>query len=155
MRKTVMVMLAAVGLAAMTAGSGGASSPARASGSGHIADGPRRTFSFTAVERADGTVGGQAQLYARGFPAKVHMQVTCLRVDGSVAYVSGINTKADPDVFEGIWAIFGVQDNGEGAGSAPDRITEFQPAAVQGPNACLAESPDDWMDVQHGNIQVG
>ena len=155
MRKIMMIVTAAVVLAVVTAGSGTASSTARASGSGHIADGPRRTFSFTAVERTNGTVGGQAQLYARSFPAKVHMKVTCLRVVGSIAYVSGFNTNADPDVFEGIWAIFAAQDNGEGAAAPPDRITQFHPAAIQGPDACLSESPADWMDVLNGNIQVG
>jgi hypothetical protein len=155
MRKIVMVVMAAVALAGTTAGNGGASSPPRASGSGHIADGPRRTFTLTAVQRSDGTATGQAQLYARGFPAKVHMQVTCLRVEGAIAYVSGFNTKADPEVFEGIWATFAVQDNGEGTGAPPDRITQLHPAADQGPDACMSESPSDWMDVQDGNIQVG
>jgi hypothetical protein len=154
MRKIVTAVTTAVVLAAMAPGSVGASSAARATGSGHIADGPRRTFALTAIQQADGTASGQAQLYARAFPAKVHMQVTCLRVEGTIAYVSGLNTKAVPDVFQGIWAIFAVQDNGEGAGAPPDRITQLHPAAVQGPNACLAESPSDWMDVQAGNIQV-
>jgi hypothetical protein len=155
MRRIVTAVTTAVVLAAMAPGSVGASSPARASGSGHIADGARRTFALTAVQRADGTASGQAQLYARAFPAKVHMQVTCLRVQGTIAYVSGFNTKADPEVFEGIWAVFAVQDNGEGSGAPADRITQLHPAAVQGPNACLTESPSYWMDVQDGNIQVG
>jgi hypothetical protein len=155
MRKIVTAVTTAVVLATVAAGSVGASAPARASGSGHIADGPRRTFALSAVQRADGTVAGEAQLYARAFPAKVHMQVTCLRVEGAIAYVSGFNTNADPDVFEGIWAIFAVQDNGEGTGAPADRITQLHPAADQGPDACLTESPSDWMDVQDGNIQVG
>ena len=155
MRKIVTAVTTAVVLAAVAPGSVGASAPARASGSGHIADGPRRTFALTAVQRSDGTATGQAQLYARAFPAKVHMKVTCLRVEGVIAYVSGFNTKADPEVFEGIWAVFAVQDNGEGSGAPADRITQLHPAAVQGPNACLTESPSDWMDVQDGNIQVG
>jgi hypothetical protein len=156
MRKIMRAMTVAAALAVMvTPGSVGASSVERATGSGHIADGPRRTFAFTAVRRPDGTVSGQAQLFARGFPARVHMRVTCLRIEGDIAYVSGFNTNADPIVFQDIWAIFAVQDTGEGAGSPPDRVTGFHIAQVQGPTACLTESPSDFMEIDQGNVQVG
>jgi hypothetical protein len=156
MRTIMRAVVVAVALAVVIApGSVGASSPMHATGSGHISEGPRRTFAFAAVQRADGTVSGQAQLDARAFPARVHMRVTCLRIEGNIAYVSGVNTNADPAFFEGVWAIFAVQDNGEGAGSPPDRVTQFHPAQVQGPAACLTESPSDFMDVGQGNVQVG
>ncbi|MGH2674181.1 MAG: hypothetical protein ACRDKA_08045 [Actinomycetota bacterium] len=156
MRRIARTVIVPVALAVVIApGTVAASSPERATGSGHIAEGPRRTFAFAAVQRSDGTVSGQAQLDARGFPARVHMRVTCLRIEGDIAYVSGVNTNADPDFFEGVWAIFAVQDNGEGGGSPPDRVTEFHPAQVQGPTACLTESPSDFMEIGQGNVQVG
>jgi hypothetical protein len=151
LRRWTMWLLSLAILAAPTLASAGPSPST--TGAGHTGSGEtRRTFSFSAVARTDGTASGNAQLYARGFPAKVHMRVTCLRVAGNVAYVSGINTKADPDFFEGVWAIFAVEDNGEGDGT--DRITQFQPAATQGPDACLTESPGGFFPIEQGNIQV-
>lgn len=130
-----------------------ADGPASATGAGHSGSGEqRRTFSFSAVMLSDGSAAGSAQLFARSFPAKVHMQVTCLRVEGNVAYVSGLNTTADPDVFEGIYAIFAVEDNGEG--DAVDRVTQFHPAATQNEDACLTESPSDFFPIEQGNVQV-
>jgi hypothetical protein len=132
---------------------GSADGPASATGAGHTGSGDeRRTFSFNAVEQPDGSATGSAQLFARGFPAMVHMQVTCLRVDGNVAYVSGLNTKAEPDVFEGIYAVFAVEDDGEG--TAADRVSQFHPAAAQNEDACLTESPSDFFPIEQGNVQV-
>jgi hypothetical protein len=144
--------VAAVLLVALPAGAW-ADGPPSATGAGHTGSGDqRRTFSFSAVARPDGSGTGNAQLYARAFPAKVHMRVTCLRVEGNIAYISGLNTNADPDVFEGIYAIFAVEDNGEGR--AVDRVTQFHPAATQNDAACLTESPSDFFPIEQGNVQV-
>jgi len=130
-----------------------AEGPPSATGAGHSGAGDeRRTFSFSAVTLPDGSATGSAQLFARGFPAKVHMEVTCIRVQGNVAYISGLNTSADPAVFEGIYAIFAVEDNGEGG--VVDRITQFHPAATQNAEACLTESPGDFFPIEKGNVQV-
>jgi hypothetical protein len=151
LRRWTGVLLAAFIVAAPAAAS--ADGPASATGAGHAGSGEqRRTFSFSAVMLRDGSARGNAQLYARGFPAKVHMRVTCLRVQGNVAYISGFNTSADPAVFEGIYAIFAVEDNGEG--SPVDRVTQVHPAATQGPDACLTESPTDFFPIEQGNVQV-
>jgi hypothetical protein len=153
MRRIAMLITGTV-LLVLPATTGFAGVTGQATGAGHIGEGEnRRTFAFTAVQRPDGTASGQAQLYARGFPARVHMEVTCVRIEGSVAYVSGVNTIADPAFFEGVWAVFAVEDNGEGAG-AIDRVTQLHPAENQGPEACLTESPSDWMDVDDGNVRI-
>jgi hypothetical protein len=150
-RRWWAALLAAAIVAAPAAAA--ANGPASATGAGHTDAGDqRRTFSFSAVARPDGSATGHARLYARAFPAKVQMRVTCLRVEGNVAYVSGLNAKADPAVFEGIYAIFAVEDNGEGR--AVDRVTQFHPAASQTENACLTESPSDFFPIEQGNVQV-
>jgi hypothetical protein len=150
-RRWSLVIAALLSLAAPAVAA--ATAPASATGAGHSGAGDqRRTFSFSAVARPDGSAKGNAQLFARGFPAKVHMRVTCLRVEGNIAYVSGLNTKAAPDVFEDIYAIFAAEDNGEGG--AVDRVTQFHPAATQSEDACLTESPSDFFPIEQGNVQV-
>ena len=152
--RRIAMLITGTALAVVTATTALGGVVGGASGAGHTGEGEdRRTFAVTAIQRPDGTASGQAQLYARGFPARVHMRVTCLRIDNNIAYVSGVNTIADPAFFEGVWAVFAVEDNGEGAG-ATDRVTQLHPAEDQGPNACLTESPSDWMDVEDGNIEV-
>lgn len=152
--RRIAVFITGTAIAMLAASAGIAGVTGQATGAGHAGEGEnRRTFALAAVRRSDGTASGQMQLYARGFPARVHMRVTCLRIEGNVAYVSGVNTIADPAFFKGVWAVFAVEDNGEGTG-APDRVTQLHPAADQGPDACLTESPSDWMEVEDGNIQV-
>jgi hypothetical protein len=63
----------------------------------------------------------------------LHVRIDCLEVSGTTAVATGTvdvqklppGAPFDPD---GIYAVFAVQDNGEGAGSAPDRITTLSPA---------------------------
>src|ERR671919_1764118 len=124
--RRIAMLITGTALAVVTATTALGGVTGGASGAGHTGEGEdRRTFAVTAIQRPDGTASGQAQLFARGFPARVHMRVTCLRIEGDIAYVSGFNTNADPIVFQDIWAIFAVQDTGEGAGSPPDRVTGF------------------------------
>src|SRR5688572_27274487 len=71
---------------------------ASATGSGHmIRSGFNRTFSFSAVKRADGTVTGQIQLNSRSLAVVVHIRVDCLRIEGNKAHMSGrITRSSDP-----------------------------------------------------------
>ena len=88
-----------------------------ATGSGHMQlGGELRTFSFSAVERNDGSVTGQAQLQARLVDSTSHVEIDCLNVVGNVAIVSGT-------LDSGITGAFAVEDNGEGGNAPPDRIT--------------------------------
>lgn len=108
-------------------------SPAAAGGnpsaSGHgnrISLGELRTFSFTAVKHADGTVTGEAEVFNRGFPIRAHWKIDCLKFEGgSRAIISGpITQSSDPEVVAvGRIAVFGIEDNGEGKNAPPDRIT--------------------------------
>jgi hypothetical protein len=83
-----------------------------------------RTFAFAAIRTSDGRVTGQAQIYNRAVPGRLHIQVDCLNVIGNIAVLSGTYTySTDPAAAPGDKAIFAVQDNGEGAGTSPDRVT--------------------------------
>jgi hypothetical protein len=130
-----------------------------ATGSGHLqVGGELRTFSFTAVERSDGTVTGQAQNHNRLTGAAAHVEIDCLNVVGNVAIVSGI--LSDTSFFRD--ALFAVEDNGEGANASPDRITllfTFVPGIFPpGTPVCELFGPEDaagaLMPIDEGNVQV-
>lgn len=100
-----------------------------ATGAGHqddvdVATGEvfNRTFSFSAVQYADGTTEGNAQIASRKFDLVIHMRINCLHVapDGKTARLSGLITRTSrpfADAPVGEVHRFTVQDNGEpGAG---------------------------------------
>ena len=137
------------------------SAPHSATGSGHMVrpDGTFRSFSFSAREGADGTVKGQLQLNSRGFDVFVHINIDCLRVVGNVAFMSGRITHSSNPA-EGVvgelnrWA---VEDNGEGNGGTPDRVTSIPANPTNDPTqTCEAENnpPTPTRLVQRGNVQV-
>jgi len=123
-------------LAAVVVLAGLLTSPAAADGdpsaSGHgnsISGGELRTFSFTAVQHADGTVTGEAEAFNRGFPIRVHWKIDCLKFEeGNRAITSGpITQSSDPEVAAvGRISVFGIEDNGEGENAPPDRITTVE-----------------------------
>lgn len=158
MRKRIGLVFAVTALAAMlaqavTAAPSGVVSSA--TGSGHITSGgENRTFAFSAQERADGAVKGQAQVISRALDTVVHMEIDCLRVLGNVAHMSGIITRssnpAEAEVGEMRRLV--VMDNGEGADSPPDQISTIprNPSGETCENSSLA--PD--RPVERGNVQV-
>ena len=118
-----------------------------------------RTFAFEATEASDGSVTGEAQINNRSVPGRLHIQIDCLNVIGNDAVMSGtITSSTEAGVPAGASSIFGVQDNGEGAGSAPDRITQqFANSGL----VCTDITPSNvglftylLRDVEAGNIQV-
>lgn len=128
---TLSVLSAAIPLAILAASAPGAANPVvhSATGAGHqddldAATGEvfNRTFAFSAVQYADGTATGNAQIESRKFDLVVHIRIDCLHVlaDGKTARLSGIVTRTSrpfPDAPVGGVARFTVQDNGEpGAG---------------------------------------
>ena len=161
MRRVIVSILAA-GLVVLGAGTASAEGVGdAASGSGHLTvEGGWRTFSFTAQEGPGGTDRGQAQLrapFGSGFIV-LHVMIDCLRVVGNTAVASGTvdvrqlpeDAPFDPD---GVYAIFAVQDLGEGAGAPADLISSLAPATT-GPGGCERESPVLDHVVEAGNIQV-
>jgi hypothetical protein len=128
---TLSALCALVPAAILAGSAPGAANPVvhSATGSGHqddldAATGEvfNRTFAFSAVQYADGTANGTAQVESRKFDLVVHMRIDCLHVlaDGKTARLSGIITRTSrpfPDAPVGKVHRFTVQDNGEpGAG---------------------------------------
>ena len=83
-----------------------------------------------------------------------HMEITCLAVSGNDAWMGGTVTSThDATIYPvGTTFMVRVQDNGQGNGAAPDRMSFFffaNPALCNAkPNLGL---PFAWL---HGNIQV-
>jgi hypothetical protein len=114
-----------------------------ATGAGHqddvdVATGEvfNRTFSFSAVQYADGTASGNAQIASRKFRLDnrelvVHMRIDCLSVlaDGKTARLSGVITRTSFPFAEapvGEIHRFTVQDNGE-PGAGVDKFSGVPP----------------------------
>lgn len=91
-----------------------------------ISAGDLRTFSFAVVQKADGTVSGQATVKNRGMNIRLHVEIDCLEFEaGNRAIMSGpVTQSSNPaQVAPGRIAVFGVEDNGEGEDAPTDRIT--------------------------------
>ena len=129
---------------------------ALATGSGHQLAGPDnelRTFAFTAVKRADGYVTGEFQMDNRSRDVRAHGTVTCLSVDGNLAWVGVVidwvradgATSIEPGQARG-WL---VVDNDEGSAAGPDEISGLRQFDNCEDRPGLSTSP-----VVAGNIQV-
>ena len=132
---------------------------ASVTGSGHFAlpdDGIWRTFSFAAIEGADGSVSGtfHVRTHIPGGGAKVSGRVVCLSIVGNQAWVAGIIERAENPANVGVPAGWWVIDNGEGAGAAPDRISR-QWRGVDAVGYC-DEKPvsQPLFDIEAGNVQI-
>ena len=141
-----VLVVASVVVAAIVAPSApGAANPVvhSATGAGHqddvdVATGAvfNRTFSFSAVQYADGTAEGNAQVASRKFQQDgkelvIHMSLDCLSVlpDGKTARLSGVITRTSFPFAEapvGEVHRFTVQDNGE-PGAGVDKFSGVPP----------------------------
>jgi hypothetical protein len=161
----VILMSIAAGFApAAGAGAEGPTIVQSATGSGHfqftsdtgVTD--LRTFSFEVRKLSDGTASGNAQVNNRATGQTLNIHIDCLNVLGNIAVVSGIAWSATgPGNTNGDGAIFVVEDNGQGANAAPDRVTY----AYTGSGLVCTDvnSPDDidnslFYDVDGGNVQI-
>jgi hypothetical protein len=138
-------LAALVLVAVVVPGAPGAQNPVvhSATGAGHqddvdVATGEvfNRTFSFSAVQYADGTANGNAQIASRKFSQDnrelvIHIRIDCLHVlpDGKTAQLSGVITRTSyPDVEVPVGKVhrFTVQDNGE-PGAGLDKFSGVPP----------------------------
>jgi hypothetical protein len=128
----VVVAISLLGSAAGARANQGASGHANLT----VGDGLTRTFSFTAVRQADGTVTGQANVNNPSFPIRVHFTIDCLKFVGNRVIASGpVTQSTDPQtVALGRISVFAVEDNGEGANAPADRITTIPDYAP--PKSC-------------------
>jgi hypothetical protein len=172
------LLAALVLVAVVVPGAPGAQKPVvhSATGAGHqddidAATGEvfNRTFSFSAVQYADGTTNGNAQIASRKFRLDnrelvIHMRIDCLHVlpDGKTAQLSGVITRTsypDSEVPVGKVHRFTVQDNGE-PGAGVDKFSGVPP----NPQARECDDPNFGLPeplrvaptrtVNRGNIQV-
>ena len=116
--------------------------------------------SFTMRRYADGSVDGTYQ--ALGRTGSYHGRVVCFTVVDTRAWVGVVveRSKEGPP-FPGDPRILYMEDNGEGAGDAPDRSTAFPPLGITGlptlEDYC-AETPEirerSVYDLEAGNVQI-
>src|SRR5207253_11109548 len=118
----------------------------------------REHISFSAVQRADGTASGNAEIQDISAGVTVHIEVDCLNVIGNVATISGIVTRSSdptrvPEGFEGIFQVVD-NDNGEGKDAPPDFMSEANFFAVGTGTDCRVPGEFDLVPLEHGNVQV-
>ena len=161
---SVAVLAAAFALSAGTASAGGKGITALATGSGQITRGGEwRTFEFTALTDASGVSSGQGELHSRSGDLRVHLNVTCLSVQGNVAVVSGTVSDSTNAAFPfgvGNSILFAVMDNGEGANAPPDEISLTFFDAPHTFDTCASfnwnyfTSRNATFPIEAGNVQV-
>lgn len=158
-----------LGVLLVSAAAGGGNPGASGHANLSVGDGLTRTFSFTAVQHRDGTVTGQGEVNNPSFPIRVHFTIDCLKFgEGNRVIASGpVTQSSDPGTIGiGRISVFAVEDNGEGANAAPDRITTIPDYAP--PKSCNDFSVSDsglrddtsgvlvrpWRAIEAGQIQV-
>ena len=131
----------------------------RATGSGHFddfrfpPDPDLRTFSFTALGRADGSTTGQWELLNHNFPVRVHGVIECISVNGNSAWFAGTTTLSDDASNVGVIRAFRVVDNGEGSGAAADEVS-FTPAVGDAQAWCDAQIQIGTNPIEEGNVRI-
>ncbi len=130
----------------------------KATGSG-VRTGTIRHLQFSAIAKADGSVSGQYNLTFQGSGnIRVHAEVTCLRVVGTQAWIGGVNKSSTDPALVGLEGGFLVEDNGEGGGAAPDRVSLMFAGLGPGGAAavCAGGTAVDatLSDIDKGNVQV-
>jgi hypothetical protein len=129
-----------------------------ATGAGHFTvGGELRTFSFTALKYADGSVQGEYELFSRLTGARIHGDVTCLTVVGNRAWIGGRQEHGTEQFTPGLENGFRVVDNGEGANDPPDQMSLMFVNAPPGfaQNYCNFMPPAPALNpIEAGNIQV-
>jgi hypothetical protein len=138
-------------------------------GSGHVfrdlGAGPElTTFSYNAIQRAEGTTTGQFQFDFRALNLVVHGTVTCVTAAGNVAWVGGVIDRLQSDdpadqelVGTDIW--WRVTDRGQGTGDDADLTTSLLftiPGSPTTAASWCADQPTRGVQrpINNGNIQV-
>lgn len=125
---------------------------AAASGSGHLTvDGENRTFSFHALQTADGRVGGEWQRLNRAAEAEAHGKITCMGVSGSTAWLGGFSTTSSTGTGTVRWRVFdGGRSGGEDAISLQDVLDPANTEAY-----CYGQ-PDypELLPIESGNVTI-
>lgn len=116
---------------------------------------PPETYAFSASVDGNGGVRGQMQIRFSDVALNLHVQITCLAVNGTSAWIGGVVTHtSDENAFPlggELW--FRVQDNGEGSADPPDQMSFIRLGAAA--STCSQQRPVGmpfkWL---HGNVRV-
>ena len=130
-----------------------------ASGHGDVIQQPSgalRTFSFHARVMPDGSVQGEYDNHNRQGGFVNHGDVDCIRFIGTNgAVLSGRVTRStNPLAPEGSISLFRVEDNGQGANDAPDRVSQLLNVPADSPTNCTNFTPATLFQIVGGNVQV-
>ena len=121
--------------------------------------GELRTFSFTALKYADGTVQGQYELFSRSAGVRIHGDVVCLSMVGNHVWVGGSQDQSNNQVAFPAGGENGFQavDNGQGANDPPDQLSlmfiDGAPGFAQAYCDARANAPP-LNPIEEGNIQI-
>jgi len=135
------------------------------SGSGSITDEFQgleewRTFSFTAIRRADGTVDGQWERVNRfegnASETKAHGVITCFTIVGNEAWLGGYATSGRWSAPPNNAVIWRVKDDGQGERDPPDQISGQSTGRSSAVGFCANASSTslDLFDLEAGNIKI-
>ncbi len=116
---------------------------------------PPEQYGFSASVDGNGETTGQLQSNFSAPDVTFHMEITCLSVSGTDAWMGGTVTQThDAAVYPvGTSFVFRVQDNGQGNAAPPDRMSFF--FDVADPAICNLQPDVGFLFVWlHGNIQV-
>jgi hypothetical protein len=122
-----------------------------------IAGSPREIYGFHASIDAAGNVTGEAEVHFPSDVVKMHIAVQCLAIERNQAWLSGPVTRTDdPDTPVGRVFVWQVQDNGEGQGAPPDRISNFfhRPADNYPPDVCQEKQPRLTFPWDNGGVRI-
>lgn len=116
-----------------------------------------RTLSYNALRHADGSVSGQYeyQVDVLGDDSAVHGSIICFKAQGNRAWIGATVDHTDDPTVEGLFSWWQVEDNGQGANSAPDKTTFLGFGTLQETlDYCEGPEPNFIFDIDHGNVQV-
>lgn len=164
MKLTVILATTAAAAAALLVAGPGVAAPsgvaASATGAGQLnLAGGFRNFSFTARKYSDGSVKGQAQFNNRELGLRDHIAIDCLVTSGTHAWISGPVTSSNNPGNVGLVGVVYLEDNGEGAGAPPDRISLFTSFFPQSFSTCTGSFAQAYTQgaatpIDGGNIQI-
>ena len=102
----------------------------------------------------NGVARGQVQIDFSIPDVTFHMDINCLSVVGTDAFLGGTVTQTHDatQIPVGTHFFFRVQDNGEGNAAPPDALSFF--FFVQDPGICTGNFLVDIFPWTHGNVQV-
>jgi len=118
---------------------------------------PREIYGFQAQVDAEGNAWGEAEVHFPSDAVKMHIAVQCLVVERNSAWMSGPVTRSDdPLTPVGRVFLWRVQDNGEGQGSPPDRISNFIYGGTGNlpPDICTQQWPVATVPWDNGDVQI-